>query len=459
MGRRGRGARLEDLDVHAGGFEAGLGLLHQLEDVAVAAVVAAGGRPASARLPGSPLPAGAAHGHAGNRSLPVTSAQPGPAHIIKTVGMAPLLPAERVGGVRGPVGASSAAWTRRAWSCCGRLLLGQWLLHRCLHRIRGSLVRVRAETGSRHPKRPTAAYLGVEAGVLNELSFTARSMHGMEHAVYPPAQHSTLGGPVRARPLPMQPRRGVPSEREGPAARRCPPPDVRAWGAVRRGALPDPPRRAPLGACATAPAWPLTVGRIPRAVPGRPDQPAQGGGAAGDAHRGARAGPWAAARAPAAAAQGRGGAQTVIDLSPAWVRSLVNQEAYGADAAGRERSLLAVSQHTVKVADLPATDLLRHLPAAVDFIQGALGGGGTCLVHCMAGISRSTTVSPSPQAQRGTPRPCVARCARRCCCGLLSPRACRSWPPTSCARRGPAETPPWPPLGSAGRSPARTRAS
>ena len=87
-------------------------------------------------------------------------------------------------------------------------------------------------------------------------------------------------------------------------------------------------------------------------------------------------------------------AQTVIDLSPAWVRSLINQQAYGADTVGRERSLLAVRQLTVKVSDLETTDLLSHLPEAVDFVSNAIAGGGTCLVHCMAGVSRSPTVRP-----------------------------------------------------------------
>ena len=79
-------------------------------------------------------------------------------------------------------------------------------------------------------------------------------------------------------------------------------------------------------------------------------------------------------------------------LRPAWVRSLINQEAYKEDAVGRERSLLATKQLTVKVADMPHTDLLSHLPEAVDFISAALEGGGSCLVHCMAGVSRSATV-------------------------------------------------------------------
>ena len=90
----------------------------------------------------------------------------------------------------------------------------------------------------------------------------------------------------------------------------------------------------------------------------------------------------------------------MLDLSPPWVRSMINQEHYGGDAAARERSLEALSHHTIKVSDMPTTDLLRHLPAAVEFITAALSGGGTCLVHCMAGISRSTTVRPALLALR-----------------------------------------------------------
>ena len=61
---------------------------------------------------------------------------------------------------------------------------------------------------------------------------------------------------------------------------------------------------------------------------------------------------------------------------------------------GRERSLLAIKQYTIKVADVPSTDLLRELPNAVDFIAQAVDSGSNVLVHCMAGISRSTTVRP-----------------------------------------------------------------
>lgn len=47
----------------------------------------------------------------------------------------------------------------------------------------------------------------------------------------------------------------------------------------------------------------------------------------------------------------------------------------------------------IKVQDLSHADLLQHLPATCHFIADARAAGGTVLVHCLAGVSRSTTVS------------------------------------------------------------------
>ncbi|KAF8187201.1 protein-tyrosine phosphatase-like protein [Pholiota molesta] len=46
----------------------------------------------------------------------------------------------------------------------------------------------------------------------------------------------------------------------------------------------------------------------------------------------------------------------------------------------------------IAVEDTEYDDLLIHLPKACAFIQHALGHGGRVLVHCVMGISRSTTV-------------------------------------------------------------------
>ncbi|MCJ1467934.1 hypothetical protein MMC07_006559 [Pseudocyphellaria aurata] len=46
----------------------------------------------------------------------------------------------------------------------------------------------------------------------------------------------------------------------------------------------------------------------------------------------------------------------------------------------------------LKVQDLAHADLLQHLPATCQFIAEARAAGGTVLVHCLAGVSRSTTV-------------------------------------------------------------------
>lgn len=60
---------------------------------------------------------------------------------------------------------------------------------------------------------------------------------------------------------------------------------------------------------------------------------------------------------------------------------------------GRDISVTAAHHKVISVPDLPSTDLLKHLPDAVAFIEKGLSSGGSVLVHCMAGVSRSTTVS------------------------------------------------------------------
>ena len=50
-------------------------------------------------------------------------------------------------------------------------------------------------------------------------------------------------------------------------------------------------------------------------------------------------------------------------------------------------------RHHVDISDVETANLLVHLPGCVDFIRGALEGGGKVLVHCAAGVSRSSTVS------------------------------------------------------------------
>ncbi|KAL1740055.1 protein-tyrosine phosphatase-like protein, partial [Schizophyllum fasciatum] len=46
----------------------------------------------------------------------------------------------------------------------------------------------------------------------------------------------------------------------------------------------------------------------------------------------------------------------------------------------------------IPVDDTEYDDLLSHLPKTCDFIQDALNGGGKVLVHCVMGVSRSSTV-------------------------------------------------------------------
>ncbi|XP_038209396.1 dual specificity protein phosphatase MPK-4-like [Zerene cesonia] len=46
----------------------------------------------------------------------------------------------------------------------------------------------------------------------------------------------------------------------------------------------------------------------------------------------------------------------------------------------------------VKLADIPKEDLISQLPDCNDFIKQAIGSGGTVLVHCYFGVSRSAAV-------------------------------------------------------------------
>ncbi|KAF9412687.1 hypothetical protein HW555_008895 [Spodoptera exigua] len=48
--------------------------------------------------------------------------------------------------------------------------------------------------------------------------------------------------------------------------------------------------------------------------------------------------------------------------------------------------------HYVKLADVPKEDLISHLPETNNFIKQAIADGGTVLVHCHFGVSRSAAV-------------------------------------------------------------------
>ncbi|KAL5342555.1 protein-tyrosine phosphatase-like protein [Aspergillus crustosus] len=55
-------------------------------------------------------------------------------------------------------------------------------------------------------------------------------------------------------------------------------------------------------------------------------------------------------------------------------------------------SILKYQHHQIEVDDLEDENLLEHFPSAVKFIQSALDAGGSVLVHCAMGKSRSATV-------------------------------------------------------------------
>lgn len=46
----------------------------------------------------------------------------------------------------------------------------------------------------------------------------------------------------------------------------------------------------------------------------------------------------------------------------------------------------------ISILDSPSANLKIHFQACIKFIKDAMAGGGTVLVHCFAGVSRSTTI-------------------------------------------------------------------
>lgn len=71
---------------------------------------------------------------------------------------------------------------------------------------------------------------------------------------------------------------------------------------------------------------------------------------------------------------------------------------------GKGNVLGNIQHKHVMVTDVETTDILTHLPDCVQFVREALASGGRILVHCMAGISRSSTVSPVPFLHSGAAR-------------------------------------------------------
>ena len=62
---------------------------------------------------------------------------------------------------------------------------------------------------------------------------------------------------------------------------------------------------------------------------------------------------------------------------------------------------------TINVHDSEYEDLLIHLPRACQFIEDAVSRGGKVLVHCVMGVSRSSTVVAAYRA-------CGGGCTRVC---------------------------------------------
>ncbi|KAL4921227.1 protein-tyrosine phosphatase-like protein [Aspergillus aurantiobrunneus] len=55
-------------------------------------------------------------------------------------------------------------------------------------------------------------------------------------------------------------------------------------------------------------------------------------------------------------------------------------------------TFLAYQHHHIEVDDIEDENLLEHFPSAIKFIQSGLDAGGSVLVHCAMGKSRSATV-------------------------------------------------------------------
>ncbi|CAG9313684.1 unnamed protein product [Blepharisma stoltei] len=51
-----------------------------------------------------------------------------------------------------------------------------------------------------------------------------------------------------------------------------------------------------------------------------------------------------------------------------------------------------ITYHFVEIWDNPYQDLAKHLPSALQFIHQHLSAGENVLVHCAAGISRSSSI-------------------------------------------------------------------
>ena len=64
--------------------------------------------------------------------------------------------------------------------------------------------------------------------------------------------------------------------------------------------------------------------------------------------------------------------------------------------------LTNITYHNVYIEDSEESDISRDLIKTHDFITSALLGGGRVLVHCMAGVSRSSTITMHHIMMTGT---------------------------------------------------------
>jgi protein tyrosine phosphatase len=51
-----------------------------------------------------------------------------------------------------------------------------------------------------------------------------------------------------------------------------------------------------------------------------------------------------------------------------------------------------IEYHPIAVADFPTEDIMIHFQPALEFMHRCVASGGTVLVHCAAGVSRSAAI-------------------------------------------------------------------
>ncbi|XP_057358855.1 dual specificity protein phosphatase 15 isoform X2 [Manis pentadactyla] len=158
------------------------------------------------------------------------------------------------------------------------------------------------------------------------------------------------------------------------------------------------PGRGPLAAAAAGQAWagPRTPGPL---FPARLQAPGPSCQRSGDPNA-LREASWGCARTPAPGIMGNGMTKVLPGL---YLGNFI--DAKDPDQLGRNKITHIISIHEspqpllqditylrIPVADAPEVPIKKHFKECINFIHCCRLNGGNCLVHCFAGISRSTTI-------------------------------------------------------------------